>query len=414
MVKTAVDQQAGMDASAKVGMVAVVMLCINVLGQICLAGDFFGVAAVLGLLSKSLSLTDSQAGLAQGAFGITYCLSLFFWSPASRKLSIRQLFMIGLIGSGILMFVQSFATSFAELFVLRLAIGVFDAAVWVGSMKLVMEWFPRRRQGLAMAITLAAYSLAITLDFAVGLPYATGHGWQAFFVGLGIITVLVGILSGLVLRTGPYIDPHSVVEKIDKVFRRVFQARWVWVAILGIFGDLFVISAMATWMIPNYIKVQGMSPAMAPTIGTIMGLSQIVFLVIGGYLSDRLTNVRMLIVGSILSLLVALLCTATTIWALPVTALVVVAALCGVGVLSGGAIFSMAGQRYGALGPAAAGYAEIGGTLSTFVAPALMGALLTATASFTMAFTSFVIVEAIVLGLLLILLLSPKARTTAA
>lgn len=142
---------------------------------------------------------------------------------------------------------------------------------------------------------------------------------------------------------------------------------------------------------------------MAPVVGTVMGLSQIVFLLIGGYLSDRRTNVRVLIAGSVMTVVVAGLCLATTVWAAPLWALMLIAALCGVGVFSGGAIFSLVAERYGELGPAAAGYAEIGGTLSTFVAPALMGALLTATTSFSVAFWSFVVVEVVVLVVILVL-----------
>ena len=101
----------------------------------------------------------------------------------------------------------------------------------------------------------------------------------------------------------------------------------------------------------------------------------------------------------------ALLCVATTVWPLSFTMLLAIAALCGVGVFSGGAIFSLVGEKYGtSLGPSAAGYAEMGGVLATFVAPALMGALLTMTHSFTVAFWSFVVVEAVVLVALLALL----------
>ncbi|HWK61777.1 MAG TPA: MFS transporter [Eoetvoesiella sp.] len=399
-------------ATSQVGKnLAIVMLCMAVLGEMCLAADFYGFASVLSLVSSNLHLTESEAGLVQGAFGVSYALGMLFWAPQGRKMSSRTLYLIGLGGSGALMIAQSYANTFAELIILRLIIGFFDSAVWVGSMKIVMQWFSPKRQGLVMGIILGAYSLAITLDFALGLPYAMTHSWRAFFVALGVLTLAVTIIAQIVVRPGPYADPHDKIPGAG-VFAAVFRSKWVWVAILGIFGDLFSIAACATWVIPAYIKTQGMNPAMAPMVGTIMGLSQIVFLLIGGYLSDKLTRPGMIKAGVILTLLSALLCVATTIWPMHMNMLLLVATLCGVGVFSGGAIFSLIGEKYGSdLGPSAAGYAEMGGVLATFVAPALMGALLTATHSFAVAFWSFVVVQILVLIALFVLLRPGSAQT---
>ncbi|WP_017524089.1 MFS transporter [Pusillimonas noertemannii] len=385
--------------------IAILMLCMAVIGEMCLAADFYGFAAVLMLVSKDLALSESQAGLVQGAFGVSFALGMLYWAPRGRKMSAKRLYLIGLVGSGVLMLIQMHAQSFEQLVLLRLVIGFFDSAVWVGSMKIVMQWFPQRRQGLVMGIILGAYSLAITLDFALGLPYAMTHGWREFFFVLGVLTISAGILAQFVVRPGPFVDPHDHARHDVKVFSEIFRSRWVWVGLLGIFGALFSVAASATWMIPNYIKSQGMDPSLAPMVGTLMGLSQVLFLLIGGYLSDKLTNIRMLLAGVSMTLVAALLCVATTVWPLSFTMLLAIAALCGVGVFSGGAIFSLVGEKYGtSLGPSAAGYAEMGGVLATFVAPALMGALLTMTHSFTVAFWSFVVVEAVVLVALLALL----------
>lgn len=389
---------------------ALLMLCMAVLGEMCLAADFYGFAAVLSLVSGDLKLNEGQAGLIQGAFGVSYALGMLFWAPQGRKMSSRTLYLIGLGGSGALMIAQSYANTFTELIVLRLVIGFFDSAVWVGSMKIVMQWFSPKRQGLTMGIILSAYSLAITLDFAIGLPYAMVNGWRAFFVVLGVLTLVVAVIAQFAVRSGPYADPHDKTHGAG-VFQAIFKSKWVWVGILAIFGDLFSIAACATWVIPSYIKTQGMDPSMAPLIGTIMGLSQIVFLLIGGYLSDKLTRPGMIKAGVVLTLLSALLCVVTTAWPMHLNMLFLIATLCGVGVFSGGAIFSLIGEKYGPdLGPSATGYAEMGGVLATFVAPALMGALLTATHSFTVAFWAFVVVEVLVFIGLIVLLRPGKAQ----
>src|SRR5665213_820051 len=91
------------------------MLLMAVLGEMCLAGDWYGFAAVMPFVSKTLELSPGQAGFVQGAFGATYALSMFFWAPLGRRISSRTLYIIGLGGSGLLMLAQSGAQSFDAL-----------------------------------------------------------------------------------------------------------------------------------------------------------------------------------------------------------------------------------------------------------------------------------------------------------
>src|SRR5690606_18758595 len=67
-------------------LVAIIMLCMAVIGEMCLAADFYGFAAVIMLVSQDLSLTEGQAGLVQGAFGITFALGMLYWAPLGRKI----------------------------------------------------------------------------------------------------------------------------------------------------------------------------------------------------------------------------------------------------------------------------------------------------------------------------------------
>ena len=90
---------------------------------------------------------------------------------------------------------------------------------------------------------------------------------------------------------------------------------------------------------------------------------------------------------------------------MPCGMLVLFAALSGVALLGGGAIFALLSEKYSdALAPAAIGYAEVFGILSAFVAPWMMGAIINASSgAFTGAFVAFAVVELIIVGLLLIL-----------
>ncbi|WP_454871637.1 MFS transporter [Paraburkholderia xenovorans] len=387
-------------------------LFIGVLGELLLAGDWYGFAAVMPFVSHSLALSPVQSGFVQGAFGITFAAGMLVWSSLSRRLSARALFSIGLIGAGIGMMTQATASSYFNLIALRLIVGFFDAAVWIGTMKLIVGWFPTERHGFTMGVLLASFSLAITLDFAIGIPIAEAYGWRTFFTALGISTCAVGVIGGMTIRSAPRETGNSISGyankkepsrgSVGKSAWVVFRTKWIYVASLAIFGDMFAISSVTTWAVPAFIETQKMPVSSAATIGSIMGFSQVFMLLIGGWLSDRVPRTLMLKMGKVCCFLVALTFVAATLLHVEWATLLAVAAFSGFIVTSGGAIFSLLSEKYGEeLAAAAIGFAEVGGVLSTFVAPALLGAVITATHSFAAAFGVLAIVEIIILIVLL-------------
>ncbi len=389
------------------------ILALAVLAEIFLAADWYGFAAVLTFMSESLHLDPWQAGFAQGVFAIAYGLGMFFWSPLSRTMSARKMLVIGLVGTGIGMAIQVYVQGFVELVVLRLVIGFFDAAVWTGNIKLMVGWWPESRRASIMGIILAAYSLAITMDFAIGVPLTIAFGWRVFFGVLAVLTLLVAGLDLIFVRDNPQEigikdfvwEPAKPVAAGHGSLLEIFKSKWIYVGALAIGGCTFALSGTATWVIPTYIKVQGMPVGYAALIGTAMGLSQVVFLVIGGYVTDWVDNrPAILKFGALLGVLSGLSFVLAAVNPMGFGLLFLIAALSGVAVFSGGAIFSLLSQKYpDRIVPAAVGYAEVIGVFATFLSPALMGAVINLSGSFAWAFIAFTICEAIVLALMLML-----------
>jgi MFS family permease len=398
---------------ARIGRWQIVIVAVAVMAKLCLAGDWYGFAATLSFVSKDLGMNAGEAGLAQGAIAITYGLGMVFWSPLSRRYSGRSFLLPGLSVTGAAMLAQAFINDMWTLIALRLLIGFFEAGVWVGTIKLIFGWFPPAKRGLIMGIVLAAYSLAITIDFAVGVPLSLAFGWRTFFAALGLFTVAVAILVGVFGRAGPeslglpgFAGEAGVVPSASPrpQLSLLFKSKWLYIGGLGIFGDTFALAATATWAVPAFVQDQGMQPDMGAVIGTVMGLSQVAFLVIGGYLSDRMPRLVVIQIGACLALISALLFTAATLWPMPLIALLAITGVSGVALFSGGAIFSLLGTKYPPeLGPAATGYAEIFGMASTFAAPAVMGVTIDLTHSFFAAFSVFTGAEVAIVVVLLVL-----------
>ncbi|WP_241107136.1 MFS transporter [Pseudomonas sp. MPFS] len=388
-----------------------ISLLMGVIAQLFLAGDWYGFAAVIPFVTETLHLSPLQIGIVQGSFSITYALGMVFWAAWGSRISTRALYCCGLLGVGVFMLLQSQVTSYEAMVAARLMVGFFDAAVWIAAAKLVVTWFPPAQRGRALSALLAAFSLAITVDFAIGIPLAEAVGWRGFFIVLAIGTLVVAFLGWVLVKSErrcvglpdfAWDDEPPANQAVAKV-SLIFKSRWFYIASLAIFGDMFAISATATWVVPAFIETQGMATASAATIGTLMGVSQIIMLLLGGYCSDLFRRrVLILKIGSLLSLLSALSFLMTLKLGLPYGGLITVAVMSGVAVFSGGAIFALLSEKYGdQLSGNAIGYAEMVGISSTLIAPALMGAIIEASGSFVAAFSAFTGVQTVIFLILL-------------
>jgi MFS family permease len=391
--------------------------------EIFLAADWYAFAADMPFLSKALSLDPAQAGLAQGVFALAYGVGMLVWSPVSHRLTARTMLLVGLAGTGIGMALQVYMQSYGQLIALRLFIGFFDAAVWTGNIKLIIGWFPQSKRGMMMGLILAAFSLAITLDFAIGIPVTLAFGWRVFFAALAIGTLLVALVDLLFARNGPaaigmpgfaWDDDVPAPHGGRVVLSAIFRSRWIAVGSLGIAGCTFALSGTATWVIPAFITVQRMPVQSAALVGTLMGLSQVVFLVLGGYLSDRIAKTLMIKITIGLAFISALTFVLAASTPLSFGLLLIPACLSGMAVFGGGAIFSLLSEKYpDRLAPAAVGYAELGGVIATFIGPALLGFVVKTTGSFVDAFLVFALVELALLSTLIILAREPRPASDA-
>jgi predicted MFS family arabinose efflux permease len=249
------------------------------------------------------------------------------------------------------------------------------------------------------------------MDFALGIPLTLATGWRTFFAVLAIGTLAIAAIDALIVRNNPRelgIDgftwgteaPQQHLQLVE-----IFRSKWIAVGGFGIVACTFAIAGTATWVVPAFITVQHMPPHAGAVIGTVMGLSQVLFLIIGGYMSDRLGKLFMIKLTAFLAFLTALMFLWSVATAMLSPMLVVCAALSGAALLGGGAIFALMSEKYGdALAPAAIGYAEVFGIFSAFVAPWMMGAIINASSgAFTSAFVAFAVVEAALVVLLLML-----------
>jgi MFS family permease len=184
--------------------------------------DRGALAMLVRPLSRDLALSDVRIGLLFGtAFAIFYgVLGLPIARLADRK-NRRVLIASGVILWSLSTIATGFANSFALLVVLRIGLGIGEAALTPSAYSLISDLFSERQRALAASIysavgmggaSISPIFIALLLR-GMGNTPPSGllqgfHPWQVIFLAIGIPSLLLGFVYLLTTR-----EPERVSEQ---------------------------------------------------------------------------------------------------------------------------------------------------------------------------------------------------------
>ncbi len=276
----------------------------------------------------------------------------------------------------------AFAHTFALGLVARIFVGMGDAMTFVSVLRIVMLWFPPLRTPMITQFTGIVGQLG-----AVGAAYplsASLHtlGWKTSFLIAAGAGVVLGAVLLIVVRDSPYPDRERTRIKMRAVGRAVRLA-WrepgtrlgLWCHFTAQFSS--TIFALM-WGFPFLVKGEGLSPAAASILLSVMVLAGIAASPVFGALVTRFPYSRSTLVLAQVAVMVA---TWTVVLLWPgraplwmLTVLVVLTAIGGPGSMVG---FDLARTfnpptRIGS----ATGIVNVGGFTASFSSVVLIGVVL--------------------------------------
>ena len=167
------------------------------------------IGLLVGPIQADLGVTDGQMGLLLGlAFGIFYAtmgLPLGWLADRTRRVSIVSCAIA--LWSAATAFC-GLASNYLQLFLLRMSVGVGEAALSPCTMSMVADSFPKEKRGKAIAVYSMALSLGTaTAYYAIGALLAALRGvevlnwplvgaikpWQAVFIIVGVPGLLLAL-----------------------------------------------------------------------------------------------------------------------------------------------------------------------------------------------------------------------------
>jgi MFS family permease len=158
-------------------------------------------------IKRDLSLTDAQLGFLYGtAFAVFYAL---FGIPLGRLADnwVRtRLLALGLTLWSGMTALSGLSTSFTQLSLARVGVGVGEASAGPSAFSMISDWFPKARRATALAIYSAGLYLGGGVSLLIGAVVVKGWnaaypaggplglvGWQAAFLAVGIPGLLLAL-----------------------------------------------------------------------------------------------------------------------------------------------------------------------------------------------------------------------------
>ena len=312
--------------------------------------DRWALGIVLQDIKRDLALTDTQLGLLTGiAFALFYSvlgLPIARWADRGDRIAVIAI--TAAIWS-VCVALCGVATSFVQLLVIRVGVGIGEAGAIPPAHSLIASAFSRDERARATGL----YNLGGAASFVFGL-FGAGwinqfYGWRVTFFVMGITGFVLALVAWLTLREPRRGLPPVVAEPGDNLFAvcrhlwsiQTFRQILFCLSVLYFFGY-----GVAQWQPAFFMRSYGLSSGQVGTyMAVAYGVGSIAGALLGGEWANRFArgNESLQLKGAAMALLCA---TFATFLAFAVGNVILSLVFVGIGLLTG---YFVNGPMFGTL-----------------------------------------------------------------
>ncbi len=240
-------------------------------------------------IKNEFGVSDTAMGFLSGfAFAVLYATLGVPVARLADSWSRRNVLAIGaLVWSGMTT-LCGMASSFWQLAIFRLGVGVGESGGTPPSHALIAAYFPVQKRSSAMAIYASGSQFGVLIGMFGGALIADAYGWRTVFFAFGIPGMLLGLVVMLLIR-----EPEERAAPSGESLLSDLSSLWRIPSFVGLAtaAGLTALAGygMGTWFPSFLIRVHGVSLVEAGLIlGLIGTFGALLGGISGGMICDRL------------------------------------------------------------------------------------------------------------------------------
>lgn len=287
-----------MNANSRAWFALITLFAINLVNFF----DRLIIGAVAEPLRKEFALSDTSLGLLATAFTLVYAVVGIPFGRIADKFPRKHIISAGVFVWSLLTAASGIAQNYAQIFAIRIGVGVGEASFAPAATALIGDLFPPEKRARAMSIFMLGLPLGIALSFFVSGSVAKEYGWRAAFFVAGIPGILLAVVSLFLPSTkADDITTETSAAQIDS-FRDVLTSRiMLWIIASGAIHN-FSLYALSSFITPFLMRYYGLDIRDANIAAMVInGFLTLPGLLLGGFLGDALrkrrTNGAMLLIA---------------------------------------------------------------------------------------------------------------------
>lgn len=275
-----------------------------------LFGGFLGLATlsimnaaytnVLDSIKTDLALTYTWTGALMSAYFVGYTIGQIPWGILSDRYGSKTMMSLSVFGVSLSTLLFGFSESIIYAVVVRFITGLLGAGIFVPGVKLVSSWFDSDERGTALGILNVGGSAGLILASWIVPIISLELGWNRGLTITGGVGLISAIVCYLLLK-----DKESTSKPIN-IQELPLDRKEFWVLSIMQFIRLGSYYTFIAWMPLVLREDYGFTIGATSSAMAILNFAGMLANPIGGIVSDRLDERRVLVGGFLLMMVFVL------------------------------------------------------------------------------------------------------------
>lgn len=281
-----------------------IMLAVVVLAYMLSFFQRFAPAGVAQDLAAAFHTSAASLGVLAATYFYVYTLMQIPTGILADTLGPRRILLLGGLvgGCGSLLF--GFAPNLDVALMGRTLIGLGVSVTFIAMLKLIAVWYEEHRFATMTGMGLLLGNLGSVLAGTPLAMTAQAFGWREVFLGVGVISLVLGVACWMLVRDRPQADGEAAPRhRFDRTvvlngMLGILKNRDTWPVVLvntGLSGSFFTFGGL--WAMPFLMQAHGLSRGDASARLSLLFMGFAVGSVIIGNLSDRIRRRKPVLVA---------------------------------------------------------------------------------------------------------------------